>query len=361
MRRALGWLLALVTLVVLVELLRANVDAADYSRLARRRHEHAQRAKTLDIAVVAGAGEDMLWNGARDAAARVNAAGGVRGRTLRVTRFDDDADDEADRARRLARAPRYFAVIGHSPAHAKAAAVSYEVTNLLFLATSATDRSLTHYPGARVIHRLVPDDDAIAAAVASSLRTSALGSIGVLYTRASRTTDVERMTAALLAADLDIAFARPYDSIEELRRVLALEEVRPYGAVILLGTVDGNARNVIARIRATRARPAIITTSYDSAAPCIDPPVRGRLQRGHTYAVTTFCGGDARAAIGFEAVQVLAQAIARAETPAPVDVVAALRSGALFDSVRPGKRISFTPNGDVAGKEILITTVGRNP
>ena len=260
----------------------------------------------------------------------------------------------------LARTPRFVAVIGHSAAHAKEAAVSYEATDTLFLATSATDPRLTRFAGARVVTRLVPDDQAVARAIAAALRISAIESVGILYTRATASTDVERLIGELLAADLDVAFTHPYDSIQELRLTMLRQDslAQTYGAVVLLGEVP-SASAVLARLRATRMRPAILTTSPELAAPCVAPPTSGRLQRGHAYAITTFCGGDARAAHGYEAVSVLAQAIARAESPAPTDVAAVIRSGALFESIG-GKLISFTPNGDVEGKQLFITSARTN-
>jgi branched-chain amino acid transport system substrate-binding protein len=401
--------LTLAAIVVLMAAMLVQITRRERTRpaeIAQQRFALAQRAAVLDVAVVTTPETAPLWNGAVLAMETTPSR-----RPLRLHRFAATPATELDVARAIARDPRFIAVIGHgASARTSEAAVAYDAHGLLFLTTS-TDAALTR--AAALVFRIVPADKTISRAIAEALRPGGavaaaegrtVRNAGVLYVRTPHfvfTPFVDDVVHALSMAGLAVVFQRPYaadlttpDGNDELRRELFDADGAPnaFRAAVLLDDSPANAQRALARLRTMRDQPASIALGAAATVPndCLGEYLRGggawsfvpiapdaAPRPGGTYVVTDFCrdAPDTRpaarayaarfgaelgeaAAHGYEAVSVLAQALSRAESPAPMDVAAVLRAGS-FRSLRAGRTLSFLPNGGVAGKGIFLARLRR--
>lgn len=416
-------LIAVISVVVFVTL--AKSEWAGYADIALLRHERAQAAKSFEIAAVWGKGDPSLTAGAGVAADEVNAAGGARKATIEITSFQVTPGAETKRAREIARDTRFAAVIGHTTSDiANLAAISYEQTNLLYIAVNATDPSLTIHDGFDFIFRNGPTDNAISDVEAKVLRaveTSQSGRIGVLYTRSKHymmTSYLDDLDAALgetLAPSFEKPYALALEPLDPLARIRAQDELRntvsrmyddpqPLDAVVLLDDSSANAAMAINRLVSTMPanetiivggpgidpgdRPLATTPCYD-----VDQLAQNGValrKAGNVFIVTTFCSSTPQAMSklaafeakfkalgpsknvrlsyfvawqGYRAVKILAQALAHADSKAPIDVVAQLHSRMRFDDgtsfARNGDLAMFTPEGDLPPLKLYVKVLSR--
>lgn len=423
----------------------ARSELAHYEAIAQEREDHVRDATIVDVAVVWGAGDSRLWDGASLAlreVQRVNPPGGppCRGvlalrhgkRTcldLRLVRYSPVPAEEIKQAREIARDTRFAAVIGHTSSDiASFAAVSYEATDVPFLATSATDPSLTTRDAMRYVFRTTPNDTELSEVMAAEIATR-LGpnsSVGLLYTRTHHylvTPYLERLIASLTARQVDSEYEKAYPlgltpqprqsgffaddtarrtylrNADALRSLLAaLDRSAKVPAVILLDDYPSNAVNLLGRIAAMTPVPAVLGAAATDGIE-LTPSLRARRARSQcvavhahgaggwqrqelssalsdyrppTYTASIFCADapevapiaarytaaagrplDAVAMQGYDAVMILAAALAGAESAAPVDLAARLRSGKPL-IIGNGRSVRFDLNGDIHGPRIFI-------
>jgi hypothetical protein len=435
--------LALVSLAIWGVLARS--EYADYGAMAQEREDHVRDAQVVEVAVVWSDGDPRLWDGAKLAlhdVRHVNAPGSPPCRgvlalryrkpaclELRLTRYQPVAGEEVKQAREIARDTRFAAVIGHSSSDIAAfAAVSYEATDVLFLATSATDPSLTTRDDMKYVFRMTPDDtdfaEVMAGEVAARLRPKS--SVGLLYTRThhySVTPYLERLISALTARQVDSEYEKAYPvrltprprqtgffadesarrtylrNADALRSLLAaLDRGAKVPAIILLDDDPSNAVNLLGRIAAMTPVPAVIgaaATDGVESTPSLRARhigwqcvaaygyVDGGWQRRElspapsdyhppVYTASTFCADapevapiasrylaatkrpmDVIAMQGYDAVMILAATLAGAESAAPVDLAARLRSGKPL-VIGTGRSVTFDLSGDLHGPPIFI-------
>jgi hypothetical protein len=133
--------------------------------------------------------------------------------------------DQAGIARRLARDDRYLAVIGHSTSEvAELASVSYEYTNLLYIATTATDPVLTRH-GFGSAFRTIGTDEELSQQLAElcswlektdpkTHKLLPVKSVGVFYEQSPHSTNaVEDLESALADRSLATIFEKPYEPL----------------------------------------------------------------------------------------------------------------------------------------------------
>ena len=300
-------------------------EMASYSEIAGKRYERAKTADSISIAVVwpqEGADEDnSLWNGARQAQDEINSRSyplqdengnpfqAGRGRPyyhkhpvgaydleegrpvcrgipirvqtgvvdgnqvweIRCLKIDlqniapRDQAAELDSARRIARDPRFVAVLGHSSNDtAKFAAVSYQQTDLLFFSVNVTDPSLTNHKFGYVF-RMIPNDYEAAKAVVkmvaefnhcNGIGEERRGRMGIFYARSAYAMNaVETITASLGEIDrnLDYVFEKSYD----IHLAPPLNVVDPGFFSSLTGLFGGSGRRDSAELKRQNLREMI--------------------------------------------------------------------------------------------------------
>jgi ABC-type branched-subunit amino acid transport system substrate-binding protein len=413
----------------------ASTEWADYSTITLGRYQRAQRAGTIEIATVWRRDGDVvdpsLTIGAGVAAAEVNAGGGVnvnpppkRQLKIHVTSYDVEISNETKMARAIARDTHFVAVIGHTTSDtANISAISYQQTNLLFIAVNDTDPVLTTHDGFDYIFRTSPTDTDVNDLFAMTLKAVAPpqpGRIGVLYARSAHfvmTPYLNSLGTSLLEQSLTPSFEKPYaislfppgkgllarlsgghfgSGPEWLTYLRASDQLRdtasriyeddtPLDGLIILDDNPNNAAKVIDRIRTTMPAgertiviggPGVDSGEQPQAADCFDLSLLSDSQRlqasvkaGSLLVVTPLCQVtpalsaemakfDAElkkrpkgtpfnhniAWQGYRAVKILAEAMSNADSIAPADVAAQLRSGTPFQSAGGA---SFKRNGDL--------------
>ena len=137
-----------------------------------------ERSDALKVVLVEPTAQfDQFLEGARLAASEVNRTGGISGRPVRLIHaLEDSYDEQADLQRVVAdsmglanaisKQNNLLAVIGHgSSATAIPASGLYELNDVLFLATHATESSLTRH-GFDTVFAMQPSNADIAAVIA---------------------------------------------------------------------------------------------------------------------------------------------------------------------------------------------------
>lgn len=288
----------------------------------------------------------------------INAAGGVHGRKLRLLRVDDRESVNEGRliAERLSRDPDVMAVIGHLQSHVTVpAAAIYDRAGMLLIAPAATDVALTS-KGYRRVFRMTFTDADIGAqmaeiAAAQGHRRIAIYYVRSPYGRALANAFEERGTMRGLTIVARDSYGAGYDGGEDgAESILREWKLRDPDAVFLAAEVPMAGR-FIAQLRAHGIEAAvlggdalsspelmsvggsavegtIVAASYHSSER------RPEVQRFSSAFHARFgLPADAGSALGYDALRLLAHAMARAESPAPEHVAPALRALRLWPGV----------------------------
>lgn len=310
----------------------------------------------------------------------VNAAGGVRGRPLRLVKEDDGESVDGGRlvAQRFADDPDVVAVIGHLNSHVTIPAADiYERGELLMLTPASTAPELTRR-GHRYVFRSVHDDEDVGRQMVDLAAEQGWRRVYVIYVR---TAYGEGLATAFEGAAVDhrvdVVGREAYGAdgsgldaiVDDVRQTRG---ARGVDAVFLAG-VPPEAGEVIAALRRGGVGAPIfggdaldtveLVESAGGAAEGVyvasefhpdDPRPESQAFR-QAFEARYGQPPDSWAARGYEAVRVLAQAMEAAGTAAPGAVADALRSDALTGITGPFR---FDEKGDVVGKR-LVTAVIR--
>lgn len=326
---------------------------------------------------------DMLFSQGLDlAVSEVNAAGGIHGRTLRLVREDDRESVNEGRlvAQRLADDPEVMAVIGHLQSYVTVpAAAIYDLGGLVLLSPATTSAELTA-KGYSTVFRSTVTDAVVGRqmaehAVAQGYRRVAVYYERSIYGRALANAFEEKIssTAATVVArdSYDIDFDPREGALEPM---LAHWTSLELDAVFLAGQVP-SAGKLIAHFRRAgfdvpvlggdaMSSQALISAGGDAAEGTVvtsffhpDEP-RAEVQ-AFVQAFQEHFGQmpDAAAALGYDAMHLLAQAMNAAPSPAPTDVAQALRAVDGWNGVTGLFR--FNEKGDLVGRR-MIKSVVRN-
>lgn len=326
---------------------------------------------------------DMLFSQGLDlAVSEVNAAGGIHGRSLRLVREDDRESVNQGRlvAQRLADDPEVMAVIGHLQSYVTVpAAAIYDLGGLVLLSPATTSAELTS-KGYSTVFRSTVTDDVVGRqmaehAVAQGYRRVAVYYERSIYGRALANAFEERISsssATVVARDsYDIDFDPREGALEPM---LAHWTSLGLDAVFLAGQVPSAGKLIAHFRRAGFAVPvlggdamssqALITAGGDAAEGTVvtsffhpDEP-RAEVQR-FVQAFQEHYGQmpDAAAALGYDAMHLLAQAMNTAPSPAPTEVARALRAVDGWTGVTGPFR--FNEKGDLVDRR-MIKSVVRN-
>lgn len=388
------WLLCF-ALLVLMTACRAERDLFQ---------ERVKRAEVGEGDIVlgivdSGAEWNMFSEGVMLAVEQINDGGGLSGRKIRVISEDDGGDIEKGKriAKKLTQNPDVVAVIGHLfSSVAISVSIIYEKQGVLFISPWATDPNLTLY-AKEFTFRTVPNDDENSRQIAESIKRFGRKNVAVIYERsdaAKRLVDLFQARAD--EAGISTRATRSYFAGQtDFRGLLAdlkknyLETDAPGAAIDLLFVVGGlpgagilikQARDMGLNVTRTTSDgaseqlpiPIVGTDGLDSSEfltiagnaaenviipTAFNPTLFTKLTQNFVNQFTDKYGvePDTGAALGYDAVQVFAEAARISGTSVPQALSSTLRFLGRWEGVTGGYR--FTPGGDIIDKAVFFKIV----
>ena len=328
-------------------------------------------------AILYGKGMDL-------AVEELNAAGGVLGRPLRLLRLDDQGSVDRGRiiAQELGRNPDVVAVIGHLHSYVTvSAAPIYDLSGLLLLSATSTSPELTTKGYGRVF-RTVFNDTEVGRQMAQYAYERGHRRMVIYYARneygrglanafeeqlvsrggqvVNRESYDPSLSANPVAAEQTVSgwtswdFDAVFIAGEDEQAALLIRELRRRGiAVPVLGS-DALATPMFVQKGAEAVEGTVIASAFHPEAPDAEA-------RRFTRAFRARYGADpdAGAALGYDAVQVLARAMREARSAEPDRVAAALRGLRGFQGVTGA--FTFDEAGNLVGMPIrkVVVREGR--
>lgn len=288
--------------------------------------------------------------------------------------FFTETEDHGAIARRIARQPDVLAVIGHElDSSTVPASITYETNGMLFLSPKSTDIRLTGHEF-RYAFRLTPEDRAITTALSHFAKSRGWLRIGTLYGRADHgESAIKQFFTAAGRDDLQIAFMRsffhaPNWKRQDFREMIATFRGLPFDALMLADQLPGAAKLLMDMELMGIRQPILATDKLDSmqvwqmastsannlyVASSVNPAslepayvsFRDRFRK--RFGVPPGYG----ASQGYEAMQLLINAITRSGSADPIVVSTTLRTNpwrGLFGE------FTFNDTGDIVGRSISI-------
>lgn len=319
-----------------------------------------------------------LWPGLELAVDEINASGGIDGRQIRIIQKDDDASVTKGMAiaQEFAENPEVVAVIGHRNSYISLPAASiYEKAGLVMLTPASTAPDLTQQ-GYKYIFRSIPSDAEIARQLAVYAAGRGLKRIAIYYVDDS-------YGRGLANAFEDSAIDNGIDIVDrisyygDLKGLVDLRrkwEALSYNAVFIADSASGGAQFIADARRAGITMPFLAGNTMDSPA---FYTAAGVAAEG-TVVGTVFNPLDARpevqkfvkayrakyqkepsqyAALGYDAVNLLAASIKKAGTTEPAKIAEALRG--LENWPAAAGLHTFDETGDEKGN-LVIKKVIKN-
>lgn len=316
---------------------------------------------------------DLFSEGLDLAVEEINAEGGVLGRKLRIDKYDDHSSvtDGLRIAQQLAENPRVAAVIGHRNSYISVPASSiYERAGLLMMSPASTAPELTGRSGSRLIFRSISSDIALAQELAQYAYQHNNRRMVILYDDNAYGKGLAK-SFERFAQDRGIAIVDrvgDYSDLAKLRELKYKWEQLAYDGIFLAQSnltaaqtvldlreakadvplFGGNAVDSVEFRKMTGlAGEGILAGSYFSAESS-----RAAAKRFvDAYRARYRSEPSQYAALGYDAVRLLAQAMTQARSAAPARVAEALRAVQWEGAV--GKH-SFSDNGDDSSDLVVI-------
>lgn len=399
MKRILFWLFGIgFTLVCLGLMTRVVVTATrnnkarreaatERAELARRNSKivMGRRPENIVIGMVGPAGDeiyDSMARGVAVAMTEIKAAGGVHGRNFNVILKDDEGSLQKGGfiAQEFAENLDVVAVIGHpTPNVSLKCAIIYEYYGILYFAPTITNPNLTNQ-GFQRVFRNMPDNDEIAKRLADYAAKKNYRRMLVYYMRSDYGRDfANAFEREALGRNLEIRDRAAYDESSS-ERVFAENldlwvKNYEFDAIFLAGLMPSAAKFVVEARRHGVTAPILTGTELDTTefirkagktANGVALPVTFDAEssaRGTNNEAAAFVAAyrkrygfppDSAAAQGYDAMWTLARAMIRADSSAPDDVAAALRSAPTHGIT--GTQ-SYVGGGNAGGKRIIIKEV----
>lgn len=326
----------------------------------------------------------LYWQGMELAIDQVNQAGGVLGRHLKVVRQDDHETIDQGRlvAQTLVQDPAMVAVIGHLESYVTvAAAPVYDLNGVVLLAPTSTSPELTT-KGYRRVFRTIFTDHEVGKQMAEYGVAKGMKRFVIYYARNEYGRELanafEEEALARGARVIDRQSYDPgseanprsagqtaaawgsleYDGVfiagQDAQAALLAVELRRRGVTVPILGSDALATPTFTRDGGQSVEGTVIASAFHPRAP--EPAVQA-----FTAAFRQRFGSepDVGAALGYDAVKVLAEAIRQAGSAAPDDVAAALRGIRNFPGVTG--RMTFDAQGNLVGMPIhkVVVRGGR--
>ena len=350
------------------------------SRAQDRRSAYAEhKSGPVQIALVwpFSLRDDLIAEGVELAVDEINGRGGVLGRPLELVMEDDGAEVEKALllAETFAEDPRITAVIGHGDSSVSlSVALVYEISNLILFCPASTSPELTE-KGYAYVFRNVPTDELIGRRAADLCSEKGLSSLAILHSddhygialanafekrmnelelrvadrrsfRDGKPAEVEYILDRLAIHDVDgFLFAGPVDA-----GAVFLESARDRGFTQPVIGGDRLDSPRLLEMAPRRTNSLFIITAYNphsSRAESVD---------FHKAFLKTYNRApDAWAALGYDAVKVLARAMEQAGSTDPVKVAPALHGMKGYMGVTGAH--SFDEQGDVPEKTVVVKSL----
>jgi branched-chain amino acid transport system substrate-binding protein len=327
--------------------------------------------------------EVRYWEGLQLALEEINAQGGVLGRSVRILRDDDHEDIDRGRliAQRFADDAEITAVIGHLQSYVTIpAAAIYDLSGMVLIAATATSPELTSR-GYRSVFRTIFSDEEVGRNMADVALARGHTKVGIYYARDAygrglanafeeqivmRGGRVQDRRAYDPSASLN---PRPAEQAAEMWSQLELDavfvggqgeqagmlaaELRRSGLALPLLGSDAVATPEFLRLAGDAAEGAVIATPFHADVP--EPDV----QRFVTSFRDRFgFAPDVGAALGYDALQILVQAMRVAGSSVPAQVAVGLRSLDHWPAVTGGVTFDEAGNRVAMPIRLLIVRAG---
>lgn len=307
--------------------------------------------------------------GAHLALDEVNAAGGAGGRRVQLREYHDEASVMQGTviAQELAADPDISAVIGHTSTHVTLpASTIYEDARLLMLSPVVSNSRLTQR-GYQTIFQSIPGDDDIGRQMAHYAHRQGYRRILIYYAD----NDYGRGLANAFedaAQDLEMVIVDRVTHFHDdtsFRRALNRWQALDFEAVFIADSMR-TGREFVLRLQEAGLKPPLladagmdvnfIQTFGDYAegavlASLVNPSAENPRMQAFQEAYRALHGEtpDEWAIQGYEAIHLLSQAVAAAESPVPYDVAQALRHISWEGLTGT---LSFDDTGRIEGKSI---------
>lgn len=308
------------------------------------------------------------------AADEINGAGGVLGRHISLVTVDDQESVNEGRlvAQRLAGDPEIMAIVGHLQSYVTVpAAAIYDLAGLLLVAPTSTSAELTS-KGYERVFRATLTDQVIGRAMAEFAELREYRRVAIYYVRngygralanafEERSYDLDIGVVARQSYDPNQDFGqRALEPVLQEWRQMDLDAVFLAGQVPVAGRVITGLRSagIDAPILGSDAMsaPSLITeggfaaegTVVASLFHPVDP--RPAVQRFVSdFRARNDHDPDTAAALGYDAVRLLAHAMETAGSPAPERVADAMRGVRAWKGVTGS--FTFDEKGDLVGRQ----------
>jgi branched-chain amino acid transport system substrate-binding protein len=330
-------------------------------------------------------GEQIHYGKGMDLAVEeLNAGGGVLGRPFKLLRVDDQESVDHGRiiAQELGRNPDVVAVIGHLQSYVTvSAAPIYDLSGLLLVSATSTSPELTRQGYGRVF-RTTFNDTEVGKQMAQYAVDHGYRRMVIYYARneygrelanafeelaasrggqiVSRESYDPNLSANPVAAEQTVTTwkAREFDAVfiagQDEQSALLISEMRKQGIDVPVLGSDALATPVFLEKGGRAVEGTVIATAFHPDAPDAE------VQRfNQAYEKRYGSKPDVGAALGYDAVRVLAHAMREAQTTDPAKVAAAMHSLTGFRGVTGA--FSFDQQGNLVGVPIrkIVVRGGR--
>lgn len=351
---------------------------ADSPRQARALR--AQKA-TGDIVIGAAWAWDgakgQLWHGIELAVDDINSQGGVLGRKLRIIKEDDESSLAKGRkiAQQFADTPDMVAVIGHQNSYvALPAAATYQEAGLLYLTPGASSYELNDQ-GYDLVFRTAPSNRSVGIQMASYMAQQGYRRVAILYVKAKASQDMANYFEQR-ARDLGLTVVDrrsfPKGAKDFSSTIQNWNDLYQFDALFLAGSMPEGAAFVLQARKMGFTTPIVSGDGLDTAQfiteagaaaegvvlpeTFVHDPSRTAysrfrelfIQKYHTPPRTNH-------ARGFDAVQLIAQAIRQANSTQPELIAKALHAMRGWHGATG--EFTFDDKGDIPDKPIGLKVV----
>jgi branched-chain amino acid transport system substrate-binding protein len=343
-----------------------------YEDLAKERAKRAKKA-TGDIRIGLVWQEKLFksyfFEGAELAADEINRGGGIKGRKIRTVRYQNESgsvEKDLKLAKIIAADSDMIAVVGHyDEIGAIEASVTYEYSGILFISPAATSVGFSQH-GFQFVFRNTPSDRVNGMQLADFLKEQGFFSVLVIDDRTvygKGLADIFYERASKIG--INVIARRSYDSMgKDFKPLFAEIKNLRFGAIFLGGSIPA-AGEVMKQARIMGVTEPFIggnfldsPTLWDIAGPAaegtITPTVFHHSEKhdasrafGSMFWARHHAYPDTWAALGYDAIRVLAGAVQKTGTTVPIVVASHIRF--LTDWRGVLGTYSFMRNGDVSG------------
>ncbi len=360
-------------LLLAVGIIVCGCTRAEDLRLQREQRAVHASGDILIAAVDSPPAEDNFIEGINLAVEDINGRGGVLGRKIKILYYNDDGDPARARgiAERLAKNIDVVAVVGHvRSVCALPAAIFYEISGMVFISPGATDPELTRY-STTYLFRNTPTLADMCVKMGELGKSRGFKRVLILNERNEHYEKFSRLMCKEAIKNNMKVTIRSFWPTQDNGKALFNHLMKKHSFdAVYIGSSPKTAAKMIrdARLMGMKA-PFIGTVSLNSATlthnggdaangtiavELFDENSRDEVVRGFVERFRSRYGfdPDVFSSQAYDALSVLAQAMEQAGTTAPLEVAGTLRY--LKDWHGVVGAYSFTPSGDVTGRQIYF-------